>query len=252
MRLDGPLTVLLPHPDDEFAVFPWLRQALGVGHRVRCIWLTDGGRGGQDVWRRRAESIEVLSGLGMGGVEMHFPGTTHSIPDGGLHARLEDVAELLDAMSFERGEILLVPAWEGGHPDHDAAHLIGRCLVARHGIATWQFPLYNGVGLPGSFFRVMHPLTSNGECHPADDVSLLQRLGFVRACTGYRSQWRSFVGLLPLYLLKMFGPTPFVLQPVTSNADLRKPHSGRLLYERRGPLSWEEFERSAMRQLDRR
>lgn len=247
MRLNGPLTVLLPHPDDEFAVFPWLRQALDAGHRVRCIWLTDGGWGGQDVQRREAESVDVLSSLGMGGIEMQFLGAAHLIPDGGLYAKLDEVDALLDAMLFEPDEIMLAPAWEGGHPDHDAAHLIGRGLAARRGMAALQFPLYNGIGLPGPFFRVMHPLAGNGECHSAEGMSLPRRLEFVWACTGYRSQWKSFAGLLPLYLLKMFGPTPFVLQPMMAGADLRKPHSGRLLYERRSALTWKTFEQAVVR-----
>ena len=62
---------------------------------------------------------------------------------------------------FGTPDEVYLPAWEGGHQDHDAGHLLGLSLAAP-GLRLRQFPLYQGAGLPGPFFRVMAPLPGNG------------------------------------------------------------------------------------------
>lgn len=63
---------------------------------------------------------------------------------------LERVAEAIaHGLPIKPGSSLLIPAWEGGHQDHDAAHLIGRRLADRTGARAWQFPLYTGSALTG-------------------------------------------------------------------------------------------------------
>jgi LmbE family N-acetylglucosaminyl deacetylase len=238
----GPLVAVFAHPDDEFAVFPWLRRAVGQGRQVQMVWLTDGGWGGQDTARRRAESVDVLTGMGLDEASMHFCGMEWAIPDGGLHSRLHTVMPpLLERLgeAGAGGEVLM-PAWEGGHQDHDASHLAGIQLAQARGARMSQYSLYHGEGLTGPWFKVLSPLQANG---PADvlPTTLQERLNCAALCLRYRSQWKSFLGLLPFYLLRMLRRDAFVRQAVDSQRTAQPPHAGALLYERRGEPSWQDF-----------
>lgn len=238
--------LLLAHPDDEFAAFPLLVD--GDGRIAQVAWLTDGGWGGQSVERRRRESLDVLGRMGLPPSNLHFLGHDWSIPDGALHRRLPDVVpRLLDRFGMlSRSTEIVVPAWEGGHPDHDACHLAGIALSRHIGGCARQFSLYHGAGLPGPLFRVLAPLERNG---PATVIAttLRQRATYVRRCLDYRSQWKSFAGLLPFYAWRMRRGDAFVVQNVDPERTSERPHPGPLLYERRGGPSWEDFAHATTR-----
>jgi len=234
--------VLFAHPDDEFAVFPWLRAAINAGRPVDVAWLTDGGWGGQDVGRRRRESIAVLSKLGIKVQHMHFLGEAWGIADGELYRRLDEVIPRLHATlgATARHADLLIPAWEGGHHDHDACHLVGIFLAKAEGANASQYSLYHGEALSGPWFKVLSPLPENGVAETIT-TSLWERLGHAARCLRYRSQWKSFLGLMPFYLWRMRRADAFVRQPVIVTRTSERPHAGLLLYERRGGPSWDEF-----------
>jgi len=229
-----PLVLLLPHPDDEFAVFAWIEDAQRAGRAVHCLWLTDGGWGGQEVSRRRMESEKVLTRMGLNDSSFHFIGEQQGLPDGELHHHIVRAYEAVADCIARIGDAqVLVPAWEGGHQDHDIAHLIGAALARRSRAQILQYSIYQGEGLAGPMFRIMHPLPANGPVQSASP-SLPQRVSYVTACLDYRSQWKSFIGLLPFYALRMFSRHPFQLQSLQEGRTRQRPHQGALLYERRG------------------
>lgn len=234
---------LLPHPDDEFAVALPIRDLCRSGVRVEAIFLTDGGFGGQDRDRREAESRSVLSALGVEGGQVHFLGRRHQLPDGALHRHLDAALAALVNVLGSPGALdaIHVPAWEGGHQDHDAAHLLGLALARRcTGSELRQFPLYRAVGRAGPLFRVMAPLPANGRA-VSRRTSVAERIAHLRLCASYRSQWRSWLGLWPLTLLHHLLDGRFSSQHVDPTRVLAPPHEGAPLYERRGFLTWREF-----------
>lgn len=238
---------LLAHPDDEFACSMRLRALARAGAEVHCAYLTDGGFGGQSVTRRREESLRVLRALGVGERRVHFLGERHGFRDGALHLRLDEAMAALQALVAAIGavEALHVPAWEGGHQDHDATHLLGLALARRCGIGMLrQFPLYHGAGLPGPWFRVLSPLPANGPVQ-AHRASWRERILAVALCLRYVSQWRSWLGLLPFFALRMLAGGVFPEQAVRAARVLEDPHPGRPLYERRGYLTLAEFRAAA-------
>lgn len=242
MHSNPPLVIVMAHPDDEFAVFPWIETACRERRAVHCCWLTDGGWGGQDIVRRRTESTAVLQRLGVSPEAMHFTGEHLKVPDGELYTRLDQVVPALRELFKTLPDTveILVPAWEGGHQDHDATQLAVIAASAGGKAQLRQFSLYHGAGLPGPWFRVLSPLAENGRSASLP-LSLRGRFRCIFRCTGYTSQWKSFLGLLPFYALRMFTPRPFVLQDVDFSRTAQKPHQGKLLYERRSQLTWEAF-----------
>lgn len=246
-----PLVLLLPHPDDEFAAFAWIAHARAHGQTVHCIWITDGGWGGQPTLPRREESRTVLRAMGLQDEHLHFLGEQNALPDGELHLHIVRAYEAIATCLASIGPSLqlLIPAWEGGHQDHDATHLIGSLLARRPGVEVLQFPLYQGQGLRGPLFRVLSPLPANGATVSVP-VPIRLRARFIAQCLGYRSQWKSFVGLLPLYTLKMLAPRPFKLQPLKPGRSTERPHEGPLLYERRNGPDHEDIAAAGRRLLD--
>jgi LmbE family N-acetylglucosaminyl deacetylase len=233
---------LFPHPDDEFAVAQPLADLRARGVAVHCVFLTDGGFGGQSTQRRRDESLRVLAALGMDAAAIDFL----TFEDGRLHASLDPAFAALRVLRERLPplEAVFFPAWEGGHQDHDAAHLLGLALAREANVGAWQFPLYTGAGLPGPLFRVMAPLHDNGAGN-ARETTFHQRLAQLRRCLAYPSQWKSWIGLWPGVAWHMLVDGRFHLQPATRERVLARPHAGALLYERRGFASAQEFAASA-------
>jgi LmbE family N-acetylglucosaminyl deacetylase len=229
---------LFPHPDDEFAVAQPLADLRARGGAVHCVFLTDGGHGGQSTQRRRDESLRVLAALGVDAAAIGFM----AFADGRLHASLDPAFAALRVLRERLPplETVFVPAWEGGHQDHDAAHLLGLALAREANVPAWQFPLYTGAGLPGPLFRVMAPLRANG-AGTTRAATLGERVAQLRRCLAYPSQWKSWIGLWPGVAWHLLVDGRFHLQPATRERVLARPHEGALLYERRGFASAEEF-----------
>lgn len=236
---------IFAHPDDEFGCYEVIRREVLAGRDVGCFYLTDGGFGGQSIERRERETQRVLARLGVSVDRICFLGAQQGIPDGLLASHLlQSATSLLGAtVNPEKAASIFVPAWEGGHPDHDSTHVIG-CVLANYLNVhdnIWQFPLYHGKGLRGSFFRVLNPLVENGPPR-ALNVSIFHRLLYLRLCLSYPSQWKSWIGLFPLVASKLGFGGRYYLQRVTLPRDVRRPHAGPLLYERRSMARYEEIE----------
>lgn len=242
---------VLAHPDDEFACSLHIQRANRRAQQVHCAYLTDGSHGSQSVQRRVAESTRALSKLGVDPRNIHFLGVQQSLPDGGLHEHLDTAATLLDAVFEQHGPFatVYIPAWEGGHQDHDASHLVGGVVSRRRGVRdVRQFPLYRATSSPGPFFRVLSPLLVNG---PADyhRARLRERFAALQVCVVHRSQWRSWLGLFPFFATKMLTTGRFPTQQVDAARWSCRPHAGALLYERRGALRSSIFAEKADRFL---
>lgn len=234
---------LLPHPDDEFGVYAEIESARAAGRPALCIFLTDGAAAGQSPERRNAESTAILTKLGVDRADIAFLGCQLGVPDGSLANHLARVKAGADALigMVTTGDRVYMPAWEGGHQDHDAAHLLGLSIAGERRDVASQFPLYQGAGLPGILFRVLAPLPQNGPVI-ARRIKWRSRLTYLRHCLSYPSQWKTWVGLLPFVLIDYITDGSQRLQRVSSQRVREAPHAGRLLYERRGFCTWREFD----------
>jgi len=232
------------HQDDEYGVFHVIEELVRSGGKAVCLYLTNGAFAGQPMARRNAESLRALRALGVDAADVHFLGGEHAIPDGELHLHLDTAyrSVLAVVQRYERVDDLFVLAWEGGHQDHDAAHLVGMALAVQLGLLdrTRQFPLYNGSGLPWILFRVLAPLPENGPVI-ASRIPWRMRLSYALGCVSYPSQLKTWIGLFPFMFLDLVFAGVQRLQPVSIERLALRPHAGRLLYERRGALSWDRF-----------
>lgn len=249
MRIDQQLTrcclFVFAHPDDEFGCFESIYRCVEEGLHVVCVYLTDGGYAGQSIETREAESVAVLSGLGVAIDEIKFVGARVGIKDGALHENMEvaarELAGVLRRLTVPQS--VYVPAWEGGHADHDCAHAVTVAVCRRLGFVDkmWQYSLYNGNNVRKPFFRVLSPLMENGTC-VVQHMPLLRRLRYIKYCLSYPSQWKTWIGLFPFVLFKLLLIGRYEIQRVDAGRLAFRPHDGELLYERRGPIGYKDVE----------
>lgn len=235
---------LFAHQDDEFGVFQKIIDERQKGHRVCCAYLTDGGFGGVLPQRRNLESLYVLQQLGVQVQDVFFAGQALAISDARLHEHLESAANWISEWltGFSKVVSICVPAWEGGHHDHDALHAIMVSIAEERNIlgCVRQFSLYNGYGCAGPLFRVLIPLPMNGA---VEEISIpwKHRLRFLRYCLCYPSQAMTWAGIFPFVVLRYLTSGMQILQPVSAERTCIRPHDGALYYEKRGFLTWEKM-----------
>ena len=242
MRTKGAIALFLfAHQDDEYAIAPWLRREVEGGATVWCVYLTDGASRTEPAVRD-SESRAVVNALGVPSENVAFLGNDDRIRDGALPTRLEYAHHLLHVWIAIHGTpaSIYMPDWEGGHPDHDALHILGISLVLRHGVAqAWAFSIYNAYRCRKPFFSSLR-LLPGGERR-----TYVHRLAdgwrWAMLCWKYRSQRRTWLGLFP---------GAFFTRVVLRRESIRRcdplrlaarPHKGPLLYERLFGMSYEQF-----------
>lgn len=242
---------LFAHPDDEFGVFQSLCDELAKGRRVICAYLTDGRSAKVTPEQRNEESAFVLSQLGVAREDIHFVGNALSIPDAGLPRHLDAAANWIDQKMARDTSIaaLYIPAWEGGHHDHDCLHAIVVTLAQQRNLLprVRQFPLYHSHGCKSPWFKVLSPLAQNGAIE-ATSIPWRNRLRFLRYCLSYPTQAKTWVGLFPFVAFHYFRHGTQALQSVSTGRIAMRPHEGPLYYEQRGFFTWEAL-RSSLAQL---
>lgn len=235
---------LFAHQDDEFGVFQAILDEQRQAHRVCCAYLTDGGFGGISPVQRNLESLSVLQEFGATTQDVFFAGQALSIPDGQLHKHLQTALDWIDSWLsiFPEVTTVYIPAWEGGHHDHDVLHALVVHLAEERGILAKlrQFPLYNSYGCIGPFFRVLTPLPLNGVSEQTH-IAWPDRLRFLRYCLRYPSQAITWIGLFPFVLMHYLLHGKQNLQTISLERIHQRPHAHALYYEKRGFFNWEQM-----------
>jgi len=191
---------------------------------------------------RVPESERVLVGLGVGMHRVMQLGMEAGIDDGTLSlkpaAALAALRARFRAADFTR---IYLQAWEGGHPDHDASHLIGVRFAAGSAAQVREFPLYNAAGSAAGRFRSL-------QFTPGAMPVLERRLTAEDA-----AWWRGLLAAYPSQQ-QVFAP---MRASIDWCLDVRRscthrqvdpardyslrPHLGPLFYEQGFGLSFEEF-----------
>lgn len=234
--------VLLAHHDDEFFLAPLIQDECRSSAELVVVYLTHGSVFGVDAATRIAESDRVLSGLGVAPGCVSQLGAELGILDSGLMdaaARVPDVlAERFSPTEFQRAYLM---AWEGGHPDHDSAHMIGAAWARSRSIELLEFPLYNAYGLPAERFISMR-LTPRAGRVRSRALSEDEARAWRSLSTAYPSQQQVFASLMPGIEHALFRRRSCEYRELVPLPDYsQRPHAGPLFYEQRFGLRFETF-----------
>ncbi|MGH9476026.1 MAG: PIG-L deacetylase family protein [Terriglobales bacterium] len=204
--------VIAAHADDEaVGALGWAWAWEG---EIAVAFLTDGaparrwrpagckGRAGYRA-QRKCEALAVWQGFAPR-ARLYFA----PFADQTLSFRLEEAAAWLAAMTAKvRPQTVLTPAYEGGHPDHDAANLLTAGWAAQARVEVWEYALYTaqaGGVVPQNFPD--EPQWRRRLCGGAAAAKQ-------RALAGYTSQAET---------LRLFAPEAEAVRPLPQH-DYRHP-----------------------------
>jgi LmbE family N-acetylglucosaminyl deacetylase len=222
---------VLAHFDDEYCALPLVHRARAEGRKQLFVHVVDY-RNPRMAERRRRETEAFLAGQGIEAAAQIHLGAHTGWFDGELHRHAGPAYEALKRAVPGPVERVVVPAWEGGHPDHDVCAAMGVKLAAERGGAPIdQVCLYQGKGLPWILYRASSPLAENG---PALDVHLSagEWARWLAAVGAFPSQLKAWSGLLPAMAMTFARQGCFRYQTLDPKRIGERPHAGGLLYER--------------------
>ena len=204
------------HQDDEVAFATRILHELRDGTHVALVFLTEGGK-------RNEESRRALAFLGVDDVRF-----VEGIADGRLVEHLEEAFEAADTPAH----VVYALAYEGGHHDHDAAHLVAAAIAAKHDAPCIEMPLYRAASF-GPFFRVLSPAGSGWRRRR---VALRDAWRAFRLVFFHRSQWRTWFALMPEGVWHL---------PFEQTREAQRTPPKRRYYERRFRFPYDRFTRLA-------
>ena len=222
---------VLAHFDDEYCALPLIRRAVVEGRQHLFIHVVDY-RNPKMSQRRHSETLAFLAAEGIPAEAQIHLGAGTGWWDGELHRHAGSAYEALKAAVPGPVARVVVPAWEGGHPDHDICAALGVKLAAeRGGAPVDQICLYQGKGLPWILYRAATPLAENG---PARELRLSGRewASWLSAVAAFPSQLKAWSGLLPGMAWTFLRQGSFRWQSLDPSRIGERPHVGGLLYER--------------------
>ncbi len=239
---DHAILFLLAHADDEFVLAPIIRDAKNEGRRIAVIYLTDNDSEEASVGRCSREAMRLLGSLGLVvEADAVFLGERLAIPGGKLFRNLPAMHEALlqHARQVMPVETIYVHAWEGGDPDHDAAHALALGLEFALGLseAVLQVPFYRSPRWRGWPVVLFSPLAANGPVTYYRQ-SLLERLQRLTMIRYYPSQVHAFLRFFPCLLFDAFLRPGVPVQRACASRLAERPTSERLHYERSGLIEF--------------
>ncbi len=234
------ILILVPHPDDEVVgAAAAIGRAKSAGAEAFALYLTDGcvpedsmwpwtrKRRAENVARRRAEAEKAAEMLGIkavieNGGDCGWPRR----PSRSAIAFLHDIyREIRRAVAKEGIDQIWTPAWEGGHPDHDAINAVAGMVGATDGISVLEFSEYNFNGGRANSNRFPTQLGTEVEVRLSPEERTAKKL----ALAVYASEQGN---------LGNIGLERECFRPLPAHDYSRPPHGGTLWYAR---FNWVPF-----------
>ncbi|MBV9625205.1 MAG: PIG-L family deacetylase [Acidobacteria bacterium] len=235
--------VLAAHPDDETI---GASRLLSRSPRALVIYLTDGAPRDRSFWSPQAQGSredyaelrrsEARRALARAGISDHQTFWLGGIDQEAILEASLLAARLSQLLATHAVDALVTHAYEGGHPDHDAAALIARMALSRRGgcpqlLEMTSYHARDGRRVTGEFLEF-----------PGERQEI--------RCELSSQERRRKQGMLKEYVSQtlVLGSFPVVEERIRKapNYDFSSPpHAGPLWYESLGwPLSgmaWREF-----------
>jgi N-acetylglucosamine malate deacetylase 1 len=177
------ILLLIPHPDDEVvAAAASIARRRAAGDQLLGLYLTSGVAAAEQLWRwerpQRANRVqrryaEARAAAAILGIE---PLGFCDWPSRTLKAHVDEAKARIDKIFVERAiDAIWVPAWEGGHQDHDVANFLAARIAG--GRPVIEFAEYNRGGGAAHHNRFAVPNGSETEVKlSADEIEAKRRL----------------------------------------------------------------------------
>ncbi|HSW10051.1 MAG TPA: PIG-L family deacetylase [Bacillota bacterium] len=239
----GNAVFIFAHNDDEIFINARIRRLIASGRGVEALWLTSGLLAPSPEVRRQ-ESRWAMARLGVPERALTF----WDYPDLRTLGYLEEL--VIGVASYLQGRVvaeLYVPAYEGGHPDHDVANFAVSQAAARIRLVApiYEFPINSGPRgrrqLIGGFFADSLPAIRTP---PRPD----DRQVWADLWRCHRTQYRYLRLPMAFCLDRRRWSLGEPYRPLPRHDYLNPPHRGRLGYETALGLPFARFQ-SAIREF---
>ncbi len=137
------ILLVVAHQDDEVFILSRLIKHLENGADVKIVWTSHSISDGEDYRKQRiSESKNAMGLIGISLNNLCFL----NLPDGETYKYPNEIKEKLEDILLKyKPSIVYIPAYEGGHIDHDICHFITVRSIKILGLKNEiiEFPLYN-------------------------------------------------------------------------------------------------------------
>jgi LmbE family N-acetylglucosaminyl deacetylase len=222
---------LFAHPDDDVLICGTMKMLIDEGAEVHGAWLGSGDFLGQEQ-TRRAERSRAAKIMGLKEPRMHVLG----VPDMHIVTDLEQAAVKVTALFARlKPDIVFVPAYEGGHPHHDAVNFLAYEASRRTGLKPklFEFPLYNATGPAYHWWWRINDFPPGGPpalSNPLNRAAVNAKYQIMRT---YSSQWMYMIPARVASPRSQMLEVGEIYRPCPPNRDHTiPPHDGMLSYER--------------------
>jgi N-acetylglucosamine malate deacetylase 2 len=190
----GPCLLIAPHPDDEtIGAGIWMMRH---GRGLTLVHITDGSPlDGRDAHRAgfdspdhyaRARRAELYDALALAGIRPEQC-VQLGVIDQQTYLHLPAIVERLCEIALRlRAALLMSPAYEGGHPDHDSAAFAAAVVRRRLGIRHREYRLYHS--RPDGSLETDHFLLAPDVETEAVEFSAPERELKIRMLRAFRTQ----------------------------------------------------------------
>ena len=225
------ILLLAPHPDDEsVGLSVFIKRKKEEGCKITIFFLTNGGISKNEMWfweRNKYEKLlqkrlnEMKNSLKFFKIKDYF---LQNIPSRNLHSNiLKTFSAIQNIIGKKPIDSIFVPAYEGGHQDHDVANFIASKFKKK--INVFEYSEYHNYGdkvHSNSFINN----TGNETVLEFDQNEALYKK---HALSIYNSEKKN---------LNYIDIKREVYRPIFRYNYDSVPHKGKLFYKRFGFFSW--------------
>ncbi len=223
----GKTLIVVAHPDDEVIGCGGLMQQM---REATVLFTTDGAPRDEYFWKdygsreayaavRRQEAVTALSFVG---AEAMFLSdlVAEGIADQELFRCLPMAfTRMQRVLARNNTDCLLTLAYEGGHPDHDAACFLTHLCGQKTGLPVWEAPLYHRDAEGSGVIQTFHQLTGSEQQITIEGEMLEKKIAMFHS---YRSQ---------KLVLDGFRPETEQFRPIANYDFTHPPFPWKLNYE---------------------
>lgn len=222
---------LFAHPDDDVLICGTMKMLIDRGAEVHGAWLGSSEFLGRER-TRKAERAKAAKIMGLKKSRIHVLG----IPEMRVLKDLKQAAlKVTDLFTRLKPDIVFVPAYEGGHPHHDAVNFLAYEACRRTGLKPrlFEFPLYNATGPFYHWWWKINEFPPGGP--PAFSIPLNRAAvnAKYKIMRTYSSQWMYMIPARLVSSRSRMLEVGEIYRPCPPGRDHTvPPHEGMLSYER--------------------
>ena len=244
------IIIIAPHPDDEVFAIKKVKAIKNINDSVSILFLS-----GSTL--RLNEAKESCKYLGFEYLTMQRT-EQDLLQDGLFHEKFKALITVLERLC-EGFNLVLSPAIEGGHQDHDTTSLALLCSLEtfkRNNTQIYFYPCYTS-------WKETFLYKANSRSTYLNDLMVPSKINITNSCIReemhlayciYKTQLKTWLFLYPVMLVRYLMRRPEIIYKVNENAyhqglNIMNSFKQRPLYEIHGRLklkAWKQYAKSTL------